>query len=103
MRPKVVLMARVKAPHGRYELLPIQMKNGRPVEPDEATTYYLRYSQNGKGKVEPVGSNLDRAFVADAQALGHQSARMALQFYGSVTDEVADKARRETFSKYSWL
>jgi len=38
-----------------------------------------------------------------AQALGHQTARMALQFYGSVTDEVADKARRETFSKYSWL
>lgn len=38
-----------------------------------------------------------------AQALGHQSARMALQFYGSVTDEVADRARRQTFSKYSWL
>jgi type 1 fimbriae regulatory protein FimB len=38
-----------------------------------------------------------------AQALGHQSARMALQFYGSVTDEVADRARKETFSKYSWL
>ena len=38
-----------------------------------------------------------------AQALGHQSARMALQFYGSVTDEVADQARRETFAKYSWL
>ena len=38
-----------------------------------------------------------------AQALGHQSARMALQFYGSVTDEVADRARKETFSKYCWL
>ena len=38
-----------------------------------------------------------------AQALGHRSARMALQFYGSVTDAVADQARRETFSKYSWL
>ncbi len=38
-----------------------------------------------------------------AQALGHQSARMALQFYGSVTDEVADRARKETFAKYSWL
>jgi type 1 fimbriae regulatory protein FimB len=38
-----------------------------------------------------------------AQALGHQSARMALQFYGSVTDAVADRARKETFSKYSWL
>jgi integrase len=38
-----------------------------------------------------------------AQALGHQSGRMVLQFYGSVTDEVADQARQETFSKYSWL
>jgi len=38
-----------------------------------------------------------------AQALGHQSARMALQFYGSVTDAVADTARKQTFSKYSWL
>ncbi len=37
------------------------------------------------------------------QALGHQSARMALQFYGSVTDAVADRARQETFQKYSWL
>lgn len=38
-----------------------------------------------------------------AQALGHQSARMALQFYGSVTDAVADSARKRTFAKYSWL
>lgn len=38
-----------------------------------------------------------------AQALGHQTARMALQFHGSVTDEVADGARKETFAKYSWL
>jgi type 1 fimbriae regulatory protein FimB len=37
------------------------------------------------------------------QALGHQSARMALQFYGQVNDAVADQARRETFAKYSWL
>jgi type 1 fimbriae regulatory protein FimB len=38
-----------------------------------------------------------------AQALGHQSARMALMFYGSVTDEVADRGRKEAFAKYSWL
>jgi integrase len=38
-----------------------------------------------------------------AQALGHQTARMALQFYGSVTDAVANQARKQTFSKYSWL
>jgi len=40
---------------------------------------------------------------AIAQALGHQSARMALLFYGSVTDAVADQGRKQTFSKYSWL
>jgi hypothetical protein len=35
------------------------------------------------------------------QALGHKSARMVIQFYGAVTDEVADQARRQTFAKYS--
>jgi hypothetical protein len=34
-----------------------------------------------------------------AQALGHQSARIALLFYGSVIDEFADRASKETFSK----
>jgi hypothetical protein len=24
-------------------------------------------------------------------------------FYGSVTDEVADRGRKEAFAKYSWL
>jgi type 1 fimbriae regulatory protein FimB len=38
-----------------------------------------------------------------AQALGHRSARMALMFYGSVTDDVADRARTQSFAKYSWL
>ena len=38
-----------------------------------------------------------------AQALGHQTARMALQFYGPVTDTVADQARKETFARFSWL
>jgi integrase len=36
-----------------------------------------------------------------AQALGHKSARMVIQFYGAVTDEVADQARRQTLAKYS--
>lgn len=38
-----------------------------------------------------------------AQSLGHRSARMALLFYGQVNDAVADRARRQTFAKYSWL
>ena len=37
-----------------------------------------------------------------AQALGHQTARLALQFYGSVTDAVADQARKETFASLGY-
>jgi integrase len=38
-----------------------------------------------------------------AAALRHRSARMALQFYGQVSDDAVAKASRMTFSKYSWL
>jgi integrase len=38
-----------------------------------------------------------------APALGHQSVRMALMLYESVTDDVADRARKEAFAKYAWL
>jgi hypothetical protein len=63
MRPKVALLARVKVGK-RYLFEAVKMKNGNPVEPDEPTSYYLRYSQNGKRRVEPVGPDLVRAFVA---------------------------------------
>ena len=38
-----------------------------------------------------------------AAALRHRSARMALQFYGQVSDDAVAKASRSTFSKYSFL
>ena len=38
-----------------------------------------------------------------AAALRHRSARMALQFYGQVSDDAVTKASRVTFSKYPWL
>jgi integrase len=38
-----------------------------------------------------------------AAALRHRSARMALQFYGQVSDDAVAKVSRTTFSKYSWL
>jgi integrase len=63
MQPKVVLIARVKADEGKYVFAPVEIKRGRPVEPQDATTYYLRYSENGKRRVEPVGANLNAAFV----------------------------------------
>lgn len=57
MRPEVALWARVKVGK-RYLFEAVKMKNGNPVEPDEPTCYYLRYSQSGKQRIEPVGPDL---------------------------------------------
>src|SRR5713226_1920679 len=38
-----------------------------------------------------------------AAAWRHRAARMALQFYGQVSDDAVAKASRMTFAKYSWL
>jgi integrase len=63
MRPKVVLLARVKTDN-RYDFLPVAIVKGRPVEPDGATSYYLRFTEQGKRKVVAVGPEIQRAFVA---------------------------------------
>ncbi len=63
MRPKVVLLARIKV-RGKHNFYPVEIKNGRPVERDGATSYYLRYTENRKRKTEPVGTDLTRAFTA---------------------------------------
>jgi hypothetical protein len=77
-KPKVVLLARIKA-QNRYDFFPVQIKNGRPVEPEDATSYYLRYSQDGKRKVEPVGQDLQRTFVTyQNRELNHTRSRMGL-------------------------
>jgi len=62
MRPKVTLLARVRDGQG-YAFVPVEIKNGRPIEPEEALTYYLRYSHNGKRRTDPVGPELNKAFV----------------------------------------
>ena len=64
MRAKVVLVARVPDGQGNYPFVPVPIRKGRPVAVEGATAFYLRYSQDRKRKVEPVGSNLDVAFSA---------------------------------------
>ncbi len=92
-------MARVKASRGCYELLPVQVKNGRPIEPDEATTYYLRYSQNGERKVEPVGPDLARAFVAyQNRELNHARTHMGLSPISEFAPPTKDKSGRMKIS-----
>jgi integrase len=63
MKPKVAFLARVKLGDD-YGFERVQIKRGRPVEPQGATTYYLRYTESGKRRTEPVGPFLDEAFTA---------------------------------------
>ncbi len=63
MRPKVVVLARVKDGNA-YPFLPVEIKRGRPIPVEGATGYYLRFTEHKKRKVEPVGVNLDLAFIA---------------------------------------
>src|ERR1700730_4164284 len=62
MRAKVALLARVKVGE-RYPFLPVEIKRNNPV-PVEGAAYYLRYSQDGKQIIQPVGLNIETAFAA---------------------------------------
>lgn len=64
MKAKVTLFARVRNGEGGFGFDKVQVKRGRPVEPESATTYYLRYTENGKRRMEPVGAYLDEAYTA---------------------------------------
>ena len=64
MKAKIVFLGRIKSDNGSYPFVEIQIKNGRPIAPENVTTYYLRYSADGKRKVEPVGQDLTAAFTS---------------------------------------
>ena len=56
-----------------------QDKKWQTCRPDEPTSYYLKYSQNGKQRVEAVGADLSRAFVAfQNRELNQARTRMGL-------------------------
>jgi integrase len=64
MKAKISLVARVPDGNGRYPFRPVTVEKGRPKAPDGATAYYLRFSENGKRKTIPVGSELTAAYSA---------------------------------------
>jgi integrase len=49
---------------GKYRRVPVEIKKGRPMPVEGTTAYYLRFSEDGYRKVEPVGAKLDTAFIA---------------------------------------
>lgn len=67
MKKRITLLARVKDGEGGYALVGVPTeKNGRPYRPkaDElVTTYYLRYTEGGRRKVEPVGEDVEEAYT----------------------------------------
>jgi integrase len=98
MRPKITMLARVKV-RGRHKFFPIDFKNGHPIEPEDATSYYLRYTQDGDRRVEPVGPNLDRAFVAyQNRELNHARTHMGLAPISELAAPTKDKSGRMKIS-----
>lgn len=62
MQSRVVLSARLKDTQ-KFEAVVIE--RGRPVPPKaEVSGYYVRYRDNGKRRVQPVGKDLALAFIA---------------------------------------
>jgi integrase len=85
MRAKVTLVARLSetriSKNGKeyYPFVPVIIRKGRPQPVEGATSYALRYSESGKRKVEPVGTNLDVAFSAfQNRDLNHTRIRQGL-------------------------
>jgi integrase len=91
MLPKIVFLARIKDRSGKFPFVTVEIKKGRPVPIEGATSYYLRYSENGKRKTEGVGKNLTQAFVAFRnRELNLERARQGL---APIVDDSADPKR----------
>lgn len=58
------MLARVPDGKGSYPFRLVEIERGRPKAPIGATAYYLRFPENGKRKIVPVGSELMAAFAA---------------------------------------
>jgi integrase len=68
MRAKVVLLARVNLGDGRFSFVEVAHKRRKAILPELLTgtytgSYYLRFTEHGKRKVQPVGNDLDVAFT----------------------------------------
>jgi integrase len=73
MRAKFTLLHRVRKENdGKtvYAFENVPLKHGRPVKPATGTSYYLRFSANGKRKTEALGSDFD---VAATALLNHEA------------------------------
>ncbi|HEX8838453.1 MAG TPA: tyrosine-type recombinase/integrase [Candidatus Acidoferrum sp.] len=78
MKAKITLCARVPQ-DGKFPFVRVQIKSGKPIPVAGATSYYLRYSENGRQVMRAVGQDLDQAYLAWAnRTLTQESNKLGL-------------------------
>ena len=69
MKSKITLLARIGG-----DFLQVEIRKGVPVPVDGATSYYARFTKDGKRTCQPLGKHLASAFVA------YQNLEMSREF-----------------------
>ncbi len=78
MQPTLSFLARVPDGQGNFPFVKVQSRRGQPVPIPGATSFYLRYRENGKRVILPLGNDLaaayskytNRVLNAERQSLG---------------------------------
>jgi hypothetical protein len=69
MKKRIALLARIKK-NGKYPYITVKIIRGRVSAPIGSTSFYLRYTQNGERKTEPIPGRATRfesgKFVIDS-------------------------------------
>lgn len=73
MKVQASFLARVPDGQGNFPFVKIQIKKGQPVPVPGASSYYLRYRENGARKTVALGNDLQAAF------LGYANRQLAFQ------------------------
>lgn len=66
MKSQAAFLARVPDGQGHFPFVKVETKKGQPVPVPGASSYYLRYSEDGVRKTLPLGNDLQAAFLSYA-------------------------------------
>jgi len=66
MKAQATFLARVPDGKGHFPFVKVETRKGQPIPVPGATSYYLRYRENGTRKMVALGSDLQTAFLGYA-------------------------------------
>jgi len=79
MKAQASFLARVPDGQGIFPFIKVQVRKGQPVPVPGASSYYLRYRENGARKMVALGNDLQTAFLGYAnRQLGIQQKELGL-------------------------